>query len=167
MTAVGYISDMDEIVIASWSLFQHDGAAAFKLSERSPLPPAFPAKELPGGRTQILNVRHIRKINCHPVESDEDSAPDRILDTEDWLHWNGDLDNPNDSREDCAADDDSDIEHNNCIEDPEYPEQQDVSTAPNVPRLVRPTRKSKRQAEQVLMMVNAAEMWRNKGGKKK
>jgi len=31
MTAVGYISDMEEIVKASWSLFQHDGAAAFKL----------------------------------------------------------------------------------------------------------------------------------------
>jgi len=31
MTAVGYISDMEEIVKSSWSLFQHDGAAAFKL----------------------------------------------------------------------------------------------------------------------------------------
>jgi len=39
MTAVGYISDTEEIVKASWSLFQHDGAAAFKLSERAPLPP--------------------------------------------------------------------------------------------------------------------------------
>ena len=34
MTAVGYISDTEESVKASWSLFQHDGAAAFKLSER-------------------------------------------------------------------------------------------------------------------------------------
>jgi hypothetical protein len=40
MTAVGYISDPEEIVQASWSLFQHNGVAAFKLSERSPLPPA-------------------------------------------------------------------------------------------------------------------------------
>jgi len=77
------------------------------------------------------------------------------------------LDNPNDSEEDCAVDYDSDIEHNNCIEDPECPEQQDVSAAPNVPALVSPTRKSKRQAEKVLMMVNAAEMRRNKGGKNK
>jgi len=30
MTAVEYISDTEEIVKASWSLFQHDGAAAFK-----------------------------------------------------------------------------------------------------------------------------------------
>ena len=167
MTAVGYISDTEEIVKASWSLFQHDGAAAFKLSERSPLPPALSAKDLPGGRTQILNVRRIRKINRHPVESDEDSAPESISDTEDWLNWNGDLDNPNDSEEDCAADDDSDIEHNNCIEDPECPEQQDVCAAPNVPGLVRPTRKSKRQAEKVLLTVNAVETRRNKGGKKK
>jgi hypothetical protein len=77
------------------------------------------------------------------------------------------LHNPNDSEEDCAIADESDIEHNNGIEDPECPEQQDVSAAPNVPRLVRPTRKSKRQAEKVLVTVNAVETRRNKGGKKK
>jgi len=33
MTAVGYISDMEEIVKASWSLLHHDGAAVFELSE--------------------------------------------------------------------------------------------------------------------------------------
>ena len=49
MTAVGYISDPAGIVKASRSLFQHDGAAAFQLSERSPLPPALCAKDLPGG----------------------------------------------------------------------------------------------------------------------
>jgi len=86
MTAVGYISDTEEIVKASWSLFQHDGAAAFKLSERSPLPPAVSAKDLPGGRTQILNVCRIRRINSHPVESDEDSTPESISDTDDWLN---------------------------------------------------------------------------------
>jgi hypothetical protein len=77
------------------------------------------------------------------------------------------LDNPNESQEDCAAGDASDIKHNNCIEDPECPELQDVSAAPIVPGLVRPTQMSKRQAEKVLMTVNAAEMRRNKGGKKK
>jgi hypothetical protein len=167
MTAVGYISDTEEIVKSSWSLFQHDGAAASKLSASSPLPPALFAKDLRGGRTQRLNVRRIRGINLHPVESDEDSTPESISDTEDWLNWNGNLDNPNDSEEDCAADNDSDIEHNNCIEDPECPEQQDVSAAPTVPRSVWPTRKSKRQAENVLMTVNAAETRRNQGGKKK
>jgi len=49
MTAVGYISDTEEIVKAFWSLFQHDGAAGFKLSERSHLPPPLSAKDLPGG----------------------------------------------------------------------------------------------------------------------
>jgi hypothetical protein len=49
ITAVGYISDSEELVKSSWSLFQHDGAAAFKLSERSPWPPALSAKDLPGG----------------------------------------------------------------------------------------------------------------------
>jgi hypothetical protein len=140
MSAVGYISDPKEIVKASWSIFENDGAAAFKLSERSPLPPALSAKDLPGGRTQSLNVRRIWRIHHHPVKSDEDSAPESISDTEDWLHWNGDLDNPNDSEEDCAVDDDSNIEYNNCIKDPESPEWQDVSTARTVPGLVLLTR---------------------------
>jgi len=52
MTAIGYISDMEEILKASWSLFQHDGAAAFKLSERLPVPAVLSAKDLPGGKTK-------------------------------------------------------------------------------------------------------------------
>jgi len=167
MTAIGYISDTEESVKASRSLFQHDGVAAFKLSERSCLPPALSAKDLPGGRTQILNVRQIWRINCHAVESDDDSAPGSISDTDGWLNWNDNLDNPNDSEDDCAADDEFDIGPNNGIEDSECPEQQDVSAATNVPGLVRPTRKSKRQAEKVLVTVNAVETRRNKGGKKK
>jgi hypothetical protein len=33
MTAVGYIPDIEEIVKVFWSIFEHDGVAAFKLSE--------------------------------------------------------------------------------------------------------------------------------------
>jgi len=131
------------------------------------LPPALSAKDLPGERTQTVNVRRIRRINCHPIKSDEDSAPESFSDTDNWRNWNGNLDNSIGSKEDCAADDESDIEHNNGIEDLECPEQQDVSPAPNVPGLVRPTWKSKRQAKKVLMTVNAVETRRNKGGKKK
>jgi len=126
MTAVGYISDMEEIFKASWSLFRHDGAAAYNLSEISPLPPALFAKDLPGGRTQILNVHQFQRFNRHPVESDEDSAPESISDTKNLLNWNGDFQNPNHSKDECAADNESDIEHNNGVEDPERPELQDV-----------------------------------------
>jgi hypothetical protein len=115
MTAVGYISDTEEIVKASCSLFQHDGAAAFKLSERSPVPPVLSANDLPGGRTQFQNVCRIQRINGHPVESDEDRAPESVSETEDWLNWNGDLDNPNDSEENCTAADESETEYNNGI----------------------------------------------------
>jgi len=41
-----------------------------------------------------------------------------------------------------------------------------VSAAPNVPGLVRPTRKSQRMAAKVFVMINAIETRRNKGGKK-
>jgi len=60
ITTVGYISDPEEIVKASWSNFQHDGVAVFKLPERSPVPPALFAKDLPEGRPQVLNVRQIK-----------------------------------------------------------------------------------------------------------
>ena len=143
MTTVGYNSDTEEIVDASWSLFQHDGAAALKLSQRSLLPPPLSAKDLHGGRTQILNVRQIRRINRHPVDRDQDSAPESISDIEDWLIWNRGLDNANDSERDCGADCESDIEQGNSIEDPDSREQRDLSAAPNVPGLIRPTRKSK------------------------
>jgi len=90
MTALGYIPDTEEIVKASWSNFQHDGGTAFKLLEKSTVPPALSALDVPGGRTQVLNVPGIKRINCHPAESDEDSSPDSISDTEIWLNWNGD-----------------------------------------------------------------------------
>jgi len=83
MTAVRYIPHTEQIVKASWSLSQHDAVAALKLTERSPLPQLLSAKDLPGGRTQILIVRRIRRINSHPVKSNEESEPERIPDNED------------------------------------------------------------------------------------
>jgi len=166
MTAVGYISDTEVIVKTSWWLLQPHGAAEFQLSEWSSLPPPLSAKNLSGGQTYILCVHPIWWFNCHRVNTDEDRAPESISDTENWLNWNRDLENPNDCEDDCAADNESNIEHNNGIDDPECPEQLHVSAAPNVPGLVWPTRKSKRQAPKVLVMVNAIEMRRNKGVKK-
>jgi hypothetical protein len=69
---------------------------------------------------------------------------------------------PNNGEEDCAMDDETDIVQNNGIEDAEYREEQDVSAAANVPGLVRPTRKSERQAEHVLVTVNAVQTQRKK-----
>jgi len=167
MTAAGYISDSEEIVKASWSHFQHHGAAAFKLSEKSPVAAALSAKNLPRGQTQVLNVRRIKRINRHPPESHEDSSPESISDTEHWPTWNGDLDTPNDTEDDWKADNDSDMELDNGSEDSETLEQQNVSGAPDVPRWIRPIRRSKKQAEKILMMVNIMETRRNKGIEKK
>jgi hypothetical protein len=49
MIAIGYISDTEQLFKASWLNFHHDGAAEFKMSEQSPLPPALSAKDLPSG----------------------------------------------------------------------------------------------------------------------
>jgi len=167
MTAVGYISDTEESVVGSWSLFHHDGAAAFTLSERSPLPHAFSAMELAGGWTQVLNVHLVRRIEHHPVECDEDSAPETVSEIENWLDWNGDLDYPNDSQDDCEADNPSDAEQDNCIEYPECSEQWDVCAAPNVPGLIRPTGWSKNNTKKGLGKVNATETRRIRGNRKK
>jgi len=124
-------------------------------------------KDLPGGRTQILNICRIWRINRHPVESDEDRAPESTSDTEDCLNWNEVLDKRNHSEDDCRAAVESDIVQDNRIEDPDSPEQRDVSSAPNIPGSIWPTQESKSQAEKVLLTVNAMETRRNKGVKKK
>jgi len=49
MPTIGYISDTEEIITASWSDFENDIVAALKLSERSRLPPAWSEKDLPRG----------------------------------------------------------------------------------------------------------------------
>jgi len=123
MTAVHYISDREEIFKSPCSHFHHDGAAAFKSSERSPWSPALSPKDLAGGQTQILNVCRIPRINCPSVESDMDSVPDSVSNTDNWLNWNGNLDIPNDSEEGCTVDDESNVEHNNGIKNLEYPPQ--------------------------------------------
>ena len=81
ITAVGYILATEELVKSSCLLF-HDGAAAFTLSERSPLPPPLSAEDLPGVWTQMLNIHQMWIIIRHPVEIDKDSTPESISDTE-------------------------------------------------------------------------------------
>jgi len=167
MTAVGYISDTEEIIKTSWSNFQHNGVAAFKLSERSPFSPAVSAKDLLRGRTEVIIVCRIRRINLHPVESDGDYPPDSISDTSNWLNWNGHLDIPNESEHDCDADHECNVKLGNGINPLESPEHRGVSDAPNVPGLIWPTQRSMKQAEKGLMTVSGMDTRRNKRNKKK
>jgi hypothetical protein len=125
------------------------------------------AKDLPAGQTQVKNVRPIRIINRHPVEGDEDSARESNSDTENWLIWSGDLDNPNESDGKCEADDESDTEPCSGITASESPEHRVASAAPNFPELIRPTRKIIKQAENVFVTVSTMETRRIKGNKKK
>jgi hypothetical protein len=77
------------------------------------------------------------------------------------------LDNPNDSEDDWEADNESDTELDNGSEVSETLQVRNVSAAPNVPGLIRPTRKSKKKVEKALVTVNIMETRRNKGIKKK
>jgi hypothetical protein len=95
----------------------------------------------------------MRQIDCQCAKIDEDSAHESISDTENWLNWNGDLDNPNDSKDDCEADNESEIELENGVKETETPEQWNVSATPNVPELIQSTWRSKKIVERVLMMV--------------
>ena len=78
MTAVGSISATEEIVKVTWWYIQSDGAAAVKLSERSP---DLTAKEVPGAQPRVSNVGQMKQINCHLARSEEDGALESILDT--------------------------------------------------------------------------------------
>jgi len=167
MTSIGYISDMEESVKPSCSLFHHDGWAGFELLERSPLPRAVSAKKLAGRQTEVLNVRRIRRMDSHSAGSDKHTAPESISDTEKLLDCNGDLDNPNGSEDDFERDNESDVNVDNCFKDPECPEERDVCAAPNVPGLIRPTQRSKKKIEKVLVSVNATETRRIRGNRQK
>jgi hypothetical protein len=78
--------------------------AAFKLSEKSPVLPSWSAKDLPGGRTEVLNVCQTKRIDRHPAESDKETSPECVSDTENLLNWNGDFENPNNSEDNWEAD---------------------------------------------------------------
>jgi hypothetical protein len=71
------------------------------------VPPALSAKDLPGGQTQVLDVRQVIQVECHPAESNDDCAPGSIVDTEHSLHWIGDLDNPNNIKDNREVDNES------------------------------------------------------------
>jgi len=118
-------------------------------------------------KLKILILRWIKWIHRHSAQCDEDSSPESISDTINWLYWNGDLDNPTDSENDWEADNEADMELDNGIEDSETLEQQNVSPAPNVPGLIRPKRGSKKTIEKALITVNIMETRRNMGIKKR
>jgi len=48
-------------------------------------------------------------IDCYPIEHDDDSIPESIANTKNWLNLFGDLDHPNDSQHDCPANIETDI----------------------------------------------------------
>jgi len=91
------------------------------------VPPALSAKDLPGGRNQVLNERRIKNIDLHPAASGEDGAPESISDTEYWLDWNWELDHPNDSEDNWERNNESEIVPDKGIDHLETPEQRDVS----------------------------------------
>jgi len=92
-------------------------------------------------------------MDHHPADRDEDSSPETISDTDNWLNWNGDLDKPNDSEDNWEADNESDMELDYGSEDSETPEQRNVTAAPNVPGLTQPIRRSKKKVDKALLTV--------------
>jgi len=166
MPAVGFISDTEKIIKVSWSNIQHHDLAVFKRSEWSPLAAALSAKNFPGWWTQVLNVCGLRRIHHHTCESDANNTPQSISDSEHWIYWNGHLHNPNGSKDDCKADNESNIVLGNAIKALDNPEHQGLSATPNVPGLIWLIRRSMKLAEAELKTVTAMETRRNKWNKK-
>jgi len=65
------------------------------------------------------------------------------------------------------ADIESDIKLDNVIEAPESPEHRDMSAAPNVAGMIRPTQRLKKPVGYVLMTINTMVMRKIKGNKNK
>jgi hypothetical protein len=105
-------------------------------------------------------------MNHHPVESYNDWICENIFDTDYWRNWNGDYDKPSNSKDYFGAKNESVLGKVNGIEDLQCPAQQDVSTTANNPRLIRPTWRSERPTDKVLVTVKAMDMWWNMGIKK-
>jgi hypothetical protein len=76
------------------------------------------------------------------------------------LEWN--LNNSNDSKDNCKADVETDMELDNGMEDLENKERQNVSAVPNIPGLILASQKSKKQAKMKFVTFNVIEMRRNK-----
>jgi hypothetical protein len=53
--------------------------------------------------------------------------------TETWLNWNGDMDDPNDSKDYCEGEGESDIQSVNGMYDAETPQQLEVSATADNP----------------------------------
>jgi hypothetical protein len=121
MTAIRYISDTKEIVKASWSTIQLDGMAEFKLSERSPVLRTLSTDDIHWEWTPVWNMNPIITIAWHLAESDEDSAPESISDTENWFDWNGDCNIPNHSEDDWKTANESDLPATQLHEGSRYP----------------------------------------------
>ena len=101
------------------------------------------------------------------MESAEDSFPACISDTENWVTWNGNLDNPNESKDDCEADDDWDIKLGRGIKPSESPVHRVVSAVQNLQGLISLARRTTMDAEKGLTTVSAMETRRNKEIQKK
>jgi hypothetical protein len=109
----------------------------------------------------------MKRIYLQPLKSDEDSTPESILYTKYCLNWNGNLNNPTDSKDNCETDGKFDIELANVNKDAESPERGDKSTMPNVAGLIQPLRMSNRIAEKWLVAANAIQIMSNMGIKNK
>jgi len=76
MSAIEYISDTEETVNACWLHYHSERVAEFQLSERSPVPPTWSAKDRAGGQTEVFSICTIKPIKIYPGKSHEDISPE-------------------------------------------------------------------------------------------
>ena len=89
-------------------------------------------------------------------------------DTDDWLLWNGDLDNPNYNENDGEADDEHDMDICNDSDVIDEAQQPFVHAAPDIAGFIRPVRMSNCTATLIVMNpmpVNTQQKRNGKGNK--
>lgn len=159
MTAIGYISDTEETEDMSSSSFHHDGSQAFITSGQRSLPPALSKDDLLDGENKVLYIKPVHRLNRN---IDEDSASEIDTDREDWLNWDGDID---EESEMAGGEDSSDSGSDSEITlDRSFDE---AAAAPIISGLIRPVRKSVRIENRTAPLRATAERPETKGGKNK
>lgn len=123
--------------------------------------PPLSAKALRAERIQVFNVRPIKRIDRDPTVTDEDSAPESVLDTEYWLDRNGDFNILNRREHEWDVDNKSEIVLEHGIRHSETSDHWDVRATLNVAGFVWPIRRSTNKADNVLVAVGTMDARRS------
>ena len=167
MTALGYISDTEECGERISTDLADDGEVAFRSYVECAPPKTLPLSSLINGKTKVLKLHRIRRVDRLSTQTDDESAPEDATEAEEWLNWNGDVEEAvEDQTTNDLADEESEDDLIMCVRTKEPQVRSVIDAAPNVLGVVRPTRKSRRLAELAVLPSSTSNKTHSHRGKR-